>query len=69
MKTNLKIEEFHCNSCKMLVEDVCSDFPEIKSCKINAKTGEVTLEHGDSFNLAKFKKEIESLGAYKVKKV
>lgn len=69
MRTELMIKGFHCASCKILVEDVCSDFPEIKSTEVDAKTGKVVIEHDDNFDLSKFIKEIESLGEYKVKKV
>lgn len=68
MKTKLKIEGFHCKSCKMLVEDVCSDFSEITSVQINEKNGDISIEHGSDFDLSSFKKEIESLGDYRVKK-
>ena len=66
MKTELMIKGFHCESCKMLVEDVCEDFPEIKSKKIDVKTGKVVLEHDEVFDFSKFKKEIEDLGDYEV---
>jgi hypothetical protein len=50
----------------MLVKDVAGDFPEITSCKVNIKTGEVVLEHKEGLKVDKFKREIESLGDYKV---
>ena len=67
MNTKIKVEGFHCKSCKMLVEDICSDFSEIKSCDVDVKTGDVTLVHEDSFDITRLKKEIESLGGYKVR--
>jgi copper chaperone CopZ len=67
MKTEFNVKGFHCKSCEMLVKDVAEDFPEITSCSVNVETGEVVLEHEKGLNLDKFKKEIESLGEYKIK--
>jgi len=67
MKTEFKVEGFHCKSCKMLVEDTADDFPEIKSCRVDLKTGKVTMECEEYFEVSKFKKEIESLGNYRIK--
>jgi copper chaperone CopZ len=67
MKTEFKVQGFHCKSCEMLVKDVAEDFPEITSCKVDIKTGKVFLEHSEKLDIDKFKKEIEDLGDYKVK--
>ncbi len=67
MKTVLKVSGFHCPSCKMLIEDVCSDFSQITLCNVDVKAGKVVIEHKESLDLAKLKNEIESLGEYKVK--
>ena len=68
MKTEFIVTGFHCPSCKMLMEDVCSDFAEITSCSVDVKTGKVVIEHEPGLDFTKLKKEIESLGKYKVKK-
>jgi copper chaperone CopZ len=67
MRTEFKVDGFHCKSCEMLVKDVCSDFSEITSCTVDVKTGKVVIEHKDGFDVTKLKKEIENLGDYKVK--
>jgi copper chaperone CopZ len=66
MKTKFIVEGFHCGSCEMLVKDVAEDFPSITSINVDVKTGKVVFEHTDKFEFSKFKKEIESLGKYKV---
>jgi len=65
MKTTLIIKGTHCNSCKMLIEDICKEIPGIKSCNVNFKTGITEIEHEENVDWQKFKKEVESLG-YKV---
>jgi len=50
----------------MLIKDVCSDFPQIKSCTVDVKTGKTIIEHDGKLDLQKLKKEIEGVGEYKV---
>lgn len=66
MKTTLTIKGTHCNSCKALIEDVCTEVPGIKSCTVDFKTGTTEIEHEENADWQKFKTEVESLGAYKV---
>ena len=66
MKTTFTVKGTHCNSCKILIEDACSEFKGVKSCSVDLKSGKVVLEHADKIDLQKLKKEIESLGEYKV---
>ena len=64
--TKIKIEGLHCNSCKILIEDVCSEIHGINSCSVNLKSSEAIIDHKENLNLKELKKEIESLGSYKV---
>ena len=67
MKTAvIKIKGTHCNACKLLIEDVSKDINGVKSCQVDFKTGETTIEHDEHFDFNLFKQEIESLGEYKV---
>ncbi len=66
MKTIITVKGTHCNSCKMLIEEVCAEIPGVKFCKVDFKTGKTVLEHEGSLDLKKLKKEIEGLGEYKV---
>lgn len=66
MKTTLTIKGTHCNACKSLIEEVCQEFFGIKSCTVDFKTGATEIEHEENVDWQKFKKEIESLGAYTV---
>lgn len=66
MKTTLIIQGVHCASCKALIEDVCSEIAGIRSCIVDFKTGMTEIEHEDNVNWESFKKEVESLGQYKV---
>lgn len=66
MKTTLTIKGTHCASCKALIEDVCAEIPGINSCRVDFKTGSAEIAHEENVDWQKFKKEVESLGAYKV---
>ena len=66
MKTTLTIKETHCSSCKALIEDVCAEIPGISSCNVDFKTGITEIEYEENADWQKFKKEVESLGEYKV---
>lgn len=66
MKTTIAVKGTHCNSCKMLIEEVCSEIPGVKSCSVDFKTGKTVIEHEGKLNLKKLKQEIEKLGDYKV---
>ena len=65
MKTIITIKGTHCNSCKLLIEDVCKE-AGAKSCVVNFQTGETIIEHDENFDLNSFKKEVEGLGQYKI---
>ncbi len=60
------IKGTHCNSCKILIEDVCKDIKGVKSCCVDVQTGKTLLEYDKNFDFAVFKKEVEELGQYKV---
>lgn len=66
MKTTLTIKGIHCKACKSLIEDVSKDIKGVELCNVDFQTGETTIEHDESFDLDSFKKEIESLGQYKI---
>ena len=67
MQTTISIPGLHCSSCAAMIKDVSSEFPEIRSVAVDVESKEVTLDHGEDFDLAKWKAEIESLGGtYKV---
>jgi len=66
MKKIFTIKGTHCNACKILIEEVCSEFADVKSCSVDFKTGKTTIEHEPTLDFKKLTAEIESLGAYKV---
>lgn len=66
MKTKITIKGTHCASCKALIEDVCTEIAGIQSCSVDFKTGTTEIEHDENVDWAKFKKEVEALGEYKV---
>lgn len=66
MKTTLTIKGTHCNSCKAVIEDVCTEMDGITSCTVDFKTGKTVIEHEKNINWNTLKKEIESVGTYKV---
>ena len=67
MKTTFTIKGTHCNSCKMLIEDICKDAAGVQSCAVDFKTGKTVIEHDAKTDLKKIKFEIEKAGYYKVK--
>ncbi len=66
MKTIITIQGTHCESCKALIEDVCSEIAGMQSCFVDFKSGRTEIEHDQNFDWVAFKKEIESLGPYKI---
>ena len=66
MKTTFTIKGMHCTSCKVLIEDVCSEIPGVQSCKVDVKAGVAVIEHDAKVSAATLKKEIEKLGEYTV---
>jgi len=66
MKTTIIIKGTHCQSCKILIEDVCGEISGIQSCTVNFETGATIIEHTENINWDALKKEIEALGEYAV---
>jgi copper chaperone CopZ len=66
MKTTLIIKGTHCNACKVLIEEVCSEAPGVTNCTVDFATGVTDIEHDESVDWEKLKKEIEGLGEYKI---
>ena len=66
MRTILKIEGLHCASCKAVIEDIASDFPDIGSANVDVAGGTAAVEHEDGFDLGRFAEEIHKLGQYRV---
>ena len=65
MKTILKIQGMHCESCKLLIEEVAQEIKGVKSCTVDVKKGTAVIEH-EKADMSLLKKEIEKLGTYKV---
>lgn len=64
MTQEIMIQGIHCPSCKLLIEDVCSEFPEIKSCTVDYMTGKAVIDYDASLDWQKLKTHIEGLGRY-----
>lgn len=69
MTTSIVIKGTHCNACKLLIEDICSEIKGVISCSVNFITGETVIEHDKNFNFELFKKEVEGLGQYKIREL
>lgn len=63
MPTTVSIPGMHCASCKALIEDVSTEFPEIQSVEVDMATKRITVHHADRFDLHRWKAQIEGLGA------
>jgi len=66
MKKIIKIRGTHCQACKALIEDVCSEIKGVVSCNLDYKTGDLEIEYNSNFNFKKLKEEIAALGNYTV---
>lgn len=67
MKTNIKIEGMHCNSCAALLTDVLSDLKGVKEANVNFEKKEAHVEYNPKeVNELQMKKAIEAEG-YKAK--
>ncbi len=64
MKTTWAVKGTHCNSCKILIEDVCSETKGVTSGTLDFKSGKLVIEHNAHADLKALKKEIEKVGAY-----
>lgn len=62
----VKVVGMHCNSCKMLIEDVCQSMKGVESCSVDLESGKMAIEYSEGFDPELLKKEIEALGQYKV---
>ena len=66
MKTFLTVKGTHCESCKVLIEDVLKDIGGVASATVDFKTGKTEIEHSKKLDMENIRKEIESLGDYSV---
>ena len=62
METIVSIPGMHCESCAALIKDISGDFTAISVAAVDLASKKVTLTHDDSFDLAAWTKEVESLG-------
>lgn len=60
----LTIKGTHCNACKMLIEDVLSEVPGVKSGAVDYQTGKAVIEYDDTINWHDVKKAVDDLGDY-----
>lgn len=67
MQTSVSIPGIHCPSCAALIKDVSSEYPAITNAEVDIDTKKVILDHDESFDMEKWKEEIEGLDEkYKV---
>lgn len=66
MKTTFAIKGMHCVSCKALIEDVASEIPGVVSCTVDVAAERADVEHDESFDAERMRKDIEALGDYRV---
>jgi copper chaperone CopZ len=66
MKRDIIVEGMTCHACKMLIEDVCEDFPEISSAVVDLESGMLSIDVIDGFDLNLLKNEMESVGDFAI---
>lgn len=64
--TILTVEGTHCESCKVLLEEVIRAAPGVHACTVDFATGKTEIEHDDTLDWDKLKQEVEQLGQYRV---
>lgn len=62
MQTSVSIPGMHCASCAAMIKDVSSEFSAISKVDVDLEKKTVTVEHGDGFDISRWKQEIETLG-------
>lgn len=63
--TSMKIEGTHCESCKVLLEEVGREIPGVKHCTVDFRTGRTVIEHDGPLDWPRLQREIEALGPYR----
>lgn len=66
MKTIVTIKGMHCPSCKLLLEDVCGEVPNVQSCNVDYVNGQAEIEHTEQLDFGLLKSKIEGIGKYSV---
>ena len=66
MKTHLAIEGMSCSSCKLLIEDVCQDIPNVTSCTVDVESGSAEVEHSSAVTGDEIAKAVNEIGKYRV---
>ena len=66
MKTIITVKGTHCESCKVLIEDVLKDIDGVNSATADFKTGKTEIVHSGKLDMKKIKQEIEALSEYKL---
>jgi len=51
METIIEIKGMHCNSCKMLIEDVCNEIEGVYSCSVDLAKENAIINHNEKTNL------------------
>ncbi len=60
--TILNIEGTHCESCKVLLEEVCREVAGVRSCTVDFRTGRTEVEHDGTLDEAKLRQAVAGLG-------
>lgn len=53
----------HCESCKALLEEVCREVPNVRSCAVDYRTGRTVVEHDGDIDWAAFERAVSELGS------
>ena len=60
MKKEMSIQGIHCQGCKMLIEDICSEYDEIISATVDVKSQKLVIEFAESFDINPLLDEIDA---------
>lgn len=69
MKSIINLKGMHCASCRVLIEDICSDIPGISVCDVDVEKGMLTLEHDTNESLEKVVADIRNVSTYTIEHI
>jgi copper chaperone CopZ len=62
MQTIVHIPGIHCAACEKLIRSISGEYASVSGLTVDFKTKAVTIEHDETFELAKWAEEVASLG-------
>ncbi len=62
MKTEFTVHKIECQSCVIMIESVCEDFPGVKKAEVQSRHRKLLVEHDASMNVQKLQETLTAAG-------